>query len=1279
MKHKLLNKLLFLTLLTWGGVIINPAWAGTYEYTFTSNAWTSNGSTTLNGVSWTLNMDGGTISSYDATSGMHFGTNKSTCNSVSISTSGIDGTITAVTVRASRGSSLVGNLSVKVGSTTFKCNNESSVGLTTTTTDYEFTGSESGTIDIKWTKSSGNGAFWIKYISVTYTSGFTVTYDANGATGGSVPTDNIAYSSGATVTVKGNTGDLVRAGYTFGGWNTQADGNGTNYTAGTGTFSITANTTLYAKWNAKTITGLSYTGTPSKTSYYAGENFDPTGLTVIASFDDSSSETVTPSVVWTPSPLTTGTTSVTGTYMEQTVNVTGLTVIAAPGSAENPYTVAQARAAIDAGTGTTNVYATGVVSQAGTVSSGQISYYISADGLTTSDQLQAYKGKGIGGVDFESNDDIQVGDVVVIYGNLKKYNSIYEFDQNNQLVSLVRQVATPTFSPAAGAVASGTEITISCATDGATIYYTTDGSTPTTSSTAYNPASKPTVTAATTFKAYAVKDGCTDSEVAEAAYTISVPTATPTISLATGTYTSAQSVTITCGTAGATIYYTTDGTDPTTSSAEYTTAITIDESCTLKAIAVADGYAPSAVASAEYTMQIPTLAVSPTTATEFTYNEGEGPSATQTFTLSGEYLTAAITVSVPAEGSFEISSDGTTFSNSLSLGDDDTFDVRMKAGLSAGDYDGTVTISSTGAENVTIDLTGTVAGANVTWDLTTSDYSSASTTEVSWTSSQATMTLAKGSSSTNANNYLGGSGSYTHTRFYQNQVLTIAPASGYQILSAEITAVSGNAAGFTGNSWTNALASTSSTTVTVTPTDGSQEMSVTISGACRATAVTVYYSTNTTPSIAVNTTLNVDCGEADGTIDVTYNNIADNSSAEVILCDSEGEATTYDWIDVELDGNKDVYYVIAANTGAERTGYLKVKVGGVTSEIVTITQAEYVVQNTYTLATAITSGKHYVIASEDGMVMAEQKTNNRNAVQATLSSNTLTFASNAGVHEVIIYGPDKDNLYTIYDETDNGYLYAASSSANNLKTQATINDNSRWAIEFSGSVASIVATQSSNRNVMQFNSNLFSCYASDSQSDVYLYEKSGEAAPTESVTLNAYGYATYCSQNALDFTSAGVTAWAITAANSTSGVITFSQITGKVPAGTGMLLKGSGTVTLTSASGEVSALSSNLLVGTTADFEVENDGDYYGLKGNTFVPVTAGTVPAGKALLPASALGNNVKAFTFVFEDDATAIKDLNDLKDSKDLNDVIYNLAGQRMNKMQKGINIVNGKKIMY
>ncbi len=102
-------------------------------------------------------------------------------------------------------------------------------------------------------------------MTVTYPEKVTVTYDGNGNTSGSAPAA-VDYAKGATVTVAGNTGSLAKTGYDFGGWNTKNDGTGTNYTAGSGTFTISANTTLYAEWTIKsyavtkgTVTGGSAT------------------------------------------------------------------------------------------------------------------------------------------------------------------------------------------------------------------------------------------------------------------------------------------------------------------------------------------------------------------------------------------------------------------------------------------------------------------------------------------------------------------------------------------------------------------------------------------------------------------------------------------------------------------------------------------------------------------------------------------------------------------------------------------------------------------------------------------------------------------------------------------------------------------------------------------------------------------------------------------------------------------------------------------------------------
>lgn len=80
---------------------------------------------------------------------------------------------------------------------------------------------------------------------------YTVTYYPNGSTGGSVPTDANTYPAGSTVTVLDNTGSLVKTGYSFSHWNTKANGSGTSYNPGE-TFSISANTSLFAQWAPNT-------------------------------------------------------------------------------------------------------------------------------------------------------------------------------------------------------------------------------------------------------------------------------------------------------------------------------------------------------------------------------------------------------------------------------------------------------------------------------------------------------------------------------------------------------------------------------------------------------------------------------------------------------------------------------------------------------------------------------------------------------------------------------------------------------------------------------------------------------------------------------------------------------------------------------------------------------------------------------------------------------------------------------------------------------------------
>ena len=108
-------------------------------------------------------------------------------------------------------------------------------------------------------------------------------------------------------------------------------------------------------------------------------------------------------------------------------------------TAETAYTIAKARELIDADKGLSkNVYVKGTVSQASESlhdTYGSLSYYISDDG-TTVNELQVYGGLSFEGKKFTSVDDIKVGDVVVVYGKLKKYNTTYELDKDNILISL---------------------------------------------------------------------------------------------------------------------------------------------------------------------------------------------------------------------------------------------------------------------------------------------------------------------------------------------------------------------------------------------------------------------------------------------------------------------------------------------------------------------------------------------------------------------------------------------------------------------------------------------------------------------------------------------------------------------------------------------------------------------------------------------------------------------------------------------------------------------------
>ncbi len=177
--------------------------------------------------------------------------------------------------------------------------------------------------------------------------------------------------------------------------------------------------------------------------------------------------------------------------------------------------------------------------------------------------------------------------------------------QNSKVASgtyvIETPAATPAFSPAAGTYNATQSVSITDTTPGAVIHYTTNGTTPTATSTVYT---GPIPVATTqTIQAIAIAPNYLSSAVARATYAIYLPLKQPVISLASGTYSGTQTVTVTDASTNASLFYTTNGSTPTASSTRYTGPISVTKSETLKVIALATGYPASPVASATYTIK----------------------------------------------------------------------------------------------------------------------------------------------------------------------------------------------------------------------------------------------------------------------------------------------------------------------------------------------------------------------------------------------------------------------------------------------------------------------------------------------------------------------------------------------------------------------------------------------------------------------------------------------------------------------------------------------------
>ncbi|OFY49999.1 MAG: hypothetical protein A2X22_12445 [Bacteroidetes bacterium GWF2_49_14] len=233
--------------------------------------------------------------------------------------------------------------------------------------------------------------------------------------------------------------------------------------------------------------------------------------------------------------------------------------------------------------------------------------------------------------------------------------------------------AAPVFEPAAGVFSTATSVTLSTATSGASIRYTTDGTAPGASSgTVYQEPIE--IAQNKTIRAIAYKSGLSASSISEGSFVIQC--AAPVFSPAAGTFANVQEIALTSLTPSSGIRYTTDGTDPSASAGLlYNGSISVNATSVLKAVAYKEGMGDSPVVAAGYTLRCAVPAFTPDPGTH------ERPQQVQ---ISTE--TVGATIRYTTNGEDPTPETGTVYTQALAVNADATFKaIAVKSGFTNSD------------------------------------------------------------------------------------------------------------------------------------------------------------------------------------------------------------------------------------------------------------------------------------------------------------------------------------------------------------------------------------------------------------------------------------------------------------------------------------------------------------------------------------------------------------------------------------------------------------------
>ena len=345
--------------------------------------------------------------------------------------------------------------------------------------------------------------------------------------------------------------------------------------------------------------------------------------------------------------------------------------------------------------------------------------------------------------------------------------------------------------------------------------------------------------------------------------------------------------------------------------------------------------------------------------------------------------------------------------------------------------------------------------------------------------------------------------------------------------------------------------------------------------------------------------------------------------------------------------------------------------------------------NYYTLVTDVSSladGDAIIIANSS-YAMGSQQNDYRTATYTDVKYGTMRSPSANAQKLTLVKSGD---YYFFY--TGSGYLYAASSTNNYLRTEATADMNAAATISIDNTGNATITFQGSNSHkALRYNSSTFACYTTGSSTGslVQLYK---EVSPTVTTTRN---YTSFCSPYSVDVTGTAIT---VCKAKVDGHVVRLTAIDGNIaPADNGVILVGEPTTVDMTFTATTPSVSDNDLIAVLTDTAIPwnpSEGVYnYILQNGVFKKATGAKLRAGRAYLSTSydVTDTSAPELQIVFGD-VTGISDATRLDNNERIHhNAVYDLQGRKIAKaeansslftlpssLNKGLYIVNGKKVV-